>query len=87
MRENLKGGRVIESLVPPPIDLRTVGRHMPRPRSQRGWLSDTMPKRGKLPRGRFFARWRVYFRGEDGAERSKKAGNVTDARKGPLTRA
>ncbi len=37
-----------------------------------------MPKRGKLPRGRFFARWRVYFRGEDGRWKSKKAEKIVD---------
>ena len=51
---------------------------MPRPRSQRGWLTDRMPRRGKLPRGRFFGRWRVYFRGPDAIERSKKAEKVID---------
>jgi integrase len=51
---------------------------MSRPRSQRGWLSEEMPKRGKLPRGRFFGRWRVYFRGPDGREGNKKAEKIID---------
>jgi hypothetical protein len=37
-----------------------------------------MPKRGTLPRGRFFARWRVYLIGPDGRETSKKAEKVID---------
>jgi integrase len=49
-----------------------------RPKSQHGWLTDVMPKRGKLPRGRFFGRWRVYFRGADGRERSRKVEKIID---------
>jgi integrase len=41
-------------------------------------LTDVMPKRGKLPRGRFFGRWRVYFRGVDGREKSGKAEKIID---------
>ena len=41
------------------VNLKQVGRHLPRPRAQRGELSDTMPKRGKLTRGRYWARWHV----------------------------
>jgi hypothetical protein len=37
-----------------------------------------MPKRGKLPRGRFFGRWRVYFRGADGRERNRKVEKIID---------
>lgn len=69
---------MIDSLVSPPIDLRRIGRHLSRPKSQHGWLSEFMPKRGKLPRGRFFARWRVYVRGADGRETSKKAEKIID---------
>lgn len=69
---------MIDSLVSPPFDLKAIGLHLSRPRSQRGWLSDEMPKRGKLARGRFFGRWRVYVRGADGRERSKKAEKIID---------
>jgi integrase len=51
---------VIHSPLPPDFDPRGLGRHLSRPRSQRGELSEHMPKRGKLARGRFYARWRVY---------------------------
>jgi len=69
---------VIDSRVRPPIDLTEVGRHLSRPKFQHGWLSDEMPGRGKLARGRWFGRWRVYFRGEDGREHSKKVEKVID---------
>ncbi len=78
MRAAERGCRVIDSLVYPRLDLKAIGLHLSRPRSQRGWLSEHMPKRGKLPRGRFFGRWRVYFRGQDGREQSKKAERVID---------
>jgi integrase len=51
---------------------------MSRPRSQRGELSDCMPKRGKLARGRYWARWRIYFRAADGREQSKRAEKIID---------
>jgi len=60
------------------VPLKTVGQHLSRPKSQHGWLADRMPKRGKLTRGRFFGRWRVYFRGADGREHSKKAEKIID---------
>ncbi len=69
---------MIESVLPRPINLTNVGRHLPRPRSQRGWLSDHIPGRGKLPRGRFFGRWRVYSRGDDGREKNTKAEKIID---------
>jgi integrase len=69
---------MIDSRFHPPIDLKQVGKHLPRPRSQHGWLSELMPKRGKLPRGRFFARWRVYYRAADGRELIKKAEKIID---------
>jgi len=69
---------MIDSRVAPPIDLRQVGRHLSRPKSQHGWLSDEMPKRGRLPRGRWFSRWRIYFRGADSVERWKWAEKVID---------
>jgi integrase len=73
-----RGGGVLDSPIPAPINLRQVGRHLSRPRSQRGWLSDHVPGRGKLARGRFFGRWRVYFTGEDGGTQSRKAEKVID---------
>jgi integrase len=69
---------VIDFLIPPPIDVRKVGRYMPRPRSQRGELSEYMPKRGKLPRGRYWARWRIYFRTAEGLEKSRRPEKIID---------
>jgi hypothetical protein len=60
---------MIDSLGPPLIDLRKVGRHLPRPRSQRG---------GKLAHGRYWARWRIYCRAGDGREQSKRAEKIID---------
>ena len=60
------------------FEFRDVGRHMSRPRSQRGELSEHMPKRGKLARGRYWARWRVYFRAADGREQNKRAEKIID---------
>jgi hypothetical protein len=37
-----------------------------------------MPKRGKLARGRYWARWRVYFRAPDGIERTRRAEKFID---------
>lgn len=45
---------MVDSLVP--VDLKQVGRHMSRPRSQQGELSETPPHRGKLPRGCYWSR-------------------------------
>lgn len=60
------------------VNLKQIGRHLSRPRSQRGELSDTMPKRGKLARGRFWARWRVYARRPDGTEVVRRAEKIID---------
>lgn len=60
------------------LHLKSIGLHMSRPKSQRGELSETMPKRGKLARGRFWARWRIYFREPDGSEKSRRAEKVID---------
>ena len=51
---------------------------MSRPKSQRGELSEYMPKRGKLARGRYWARWRIYTRQTDGRERVKRAEKIID---------
>jgi integrase len=51
---------------------------MSRPRSQRGELSEVMPKRGKLARGRYWARWRIYIRQADGRETVKRAEKIID---------
>jgi len=37
-----------------------------------------MPKRGKLARGRFRARWRIYFRAADNREQSRRAEKIID---------
>ena len=69
---------MIDSMFLHPVDLKQVGRHLSRPRSQRGELSDIMPKRGKLARGRFWARWRVYARRPDGTEIVGRAEKIID---------
>jgi hypothetical protein len=43
---------MIDLQVPCGLNLKRIGLHLPRPRSQRGELSESMPKRGKLARGR-----------------------------------
>ena len=60
------------------MNLKGIGAHLPRPRSQRGELSEYMPKRGKLARGRYWARWRVYGRQADGSESAKRAEKIID---------
>jgi integrase len=60
------------------LDLKGIGRHLSRPKSQRGELSEHMPKRGKLARGRYWARWRIYFRQPDGRETVKRAEKIID---------
>ena len=65
---------------PSPVNLKQLGRHLPRPRSQRCELSDTMPKRGKLTRGRYWARWRVYMRQPDRREAHRRAEKIIDRR-------
>src|SRR5262249_44673968 len=45
---------------------------------QRGELSEYMPKRGKLARGRYWARWRIYIRQADGSESIKRAEKIID---------
>jgi integrase len=37
-----------------------------------------MPGRGKLARGRYFARWRIYVRQADGSETEKRAAKIID---------
>jgi hypothetical protein len=37
-----------------------------------------MPKRGKLARGRYWARWRVYVRQVDGREAQRRAEKIID---------
>ena len=41
------------------LNLKGIRRHMSRPKSQRGELSEHMPKRGKLARGRYWAPWNL----------------------------
>lgn len=60
------------------LNLKGIGLHMSRPKSQRGELSEYMPKRGKLARGRWWARWRIYIRQADGRELSKRAEKIID---------
>ena len=60
------------------LNLKRIGLHLPRPRSQRGQLSERMPKRGKLARGRYWARWRVYVRQADGSETTKRVEKIID---------
>ena len=60
------------------LNLKGIGRHLSRPKSQRGELSKYMPKRGKLARGRYWARWRIYVRQPDGREKVKRAEKIID---------
>ena len=69
---------MIDSEVPPSVNLKRIGFHLPRPRSQRGELNDVMPKRGKLARGRYWARWRIYIRQPNGKEIIKRAEKIID---------
>jgi hypothetical protein len=69
---------VIDSQVLSSLNLKRIGLHLPRPRSQRGELSEHMPKRGKLARGRYWARWRIYARQTDGCETVKRAEKIID---------
>jgi len=59
-------------------NLKRIGLHLSRPRSQRGQLSEYMPGRGKLARGRYWARWRIYVRQADGSETEKRAAKIID---------
>src|SRR5262249_54922609 len=61
-----------------PLNLKGIGLHLPRPRSQRGELSEHMPKRGKLARGRYWARWRIYIRQAEGSETIKRVEKIID---------
>jgi hypothetical protein len=49
---------------------------MSRPRSQQGELSESPPHRGKLPRGRYWSRWRLYIRRADGTESVKRPSKI-----------
>src|SRR5215471_9364234 len=69
---------MIDSQVLSRLNLKGIGIHLSRPRSQRGELSETMPKRGKLARGRYWARWRIYVRQPDGREIVKRAERIID---------
>jgi integrase len=69
---------MIDSQVLSSLNLKGIGIHLSRPRSQRGELSETMPKRGKLARGRYWARWRIYVRQPDGSEIVKRAERIID---------
>lgn len=60
------------------LNLKGIGLHLSRPKSQRGELSEYMPKRGKLARGRWWARWRIYTRQADGRETIKRAEKIID---------
>src|SRR5215470_12594626 len=78
MRPNQRSCRMIDLQVLGGLNLKRIGLHLPRPRSQRGELSDVMPKRGKLARGRYWARWRIYVRQADSSETIKRAEKIID---------
>jgi integrase len=65
---------MVDSLVP--VDLKQVGRHMSRPKSQQGELRESPPHRGKLPRGFYWSRWRLYFRRPDGTGSVKRPSKI-----------
>src|SRR5262249_34690698 len=77
LREREGDGVVVNSLNFA-VHLKSIGRHLSRPKSQHGWLTDVMPKRGKLPRGRFLGRWRVYYRTPEGSEAWRHAEKIID---------
>src|SRR5215472_8837209 len=58
------------------VPLKSIGRHLSRPKSPHGWLTDVMPKRCKLPRGRFLGRWHVYYRTPEGSEAWRHAEKI-----------
>src|ERR1700678_2750875 len=60
------------------LNLKGIRRHLSRPKSQRGELSEHKPKGGKLARGRYWARWRIYARQADGSETNKRAEKIID---------
>jgi integrase len=60
------------------LELKGIGLHLSRPKSQRGELNEYVPKRGKLARGRYWARWRIYIRQVDGRETVKRAERIID---------
>jgi len=72
--------RVIDSLTSSPTSiLRRLVLTWPDPRSQRGELADSVPNRGKLARGRYWARWRIYFfPTADGRDKSRRAERIID---------
>ena len=61
-----------------PGDLKQVGRHMSRPKSQHGRIRESPPRRGKLPRGRYWSRWRLYVRRPQGTEGVKRPSKIID---------
>jgi len=69
---------MIDCRIVPPANLKRIGLHLPRPRSQRGELSDYMPKRGKLARGRYWTPWRIYIRQAVGSESTKRVEKIID---------
>jgi integrase len=74
---------MLDSQVLVRLNIKRIGIHLSRPRSQRGELSESMPKRGKLARGRYWARWRIYVRQADGSgatgrETIKRAEKIID---------
>ncbi len=69
---------MIDSQVLSRLNLKGIGIHLSRPRSQHGELSEAMPKRGKLGRGRYWARWRIYVRQADGQETIKRPEKIID---------
>lgn len=48
---------MINLLSPPPVNLKQVGWHLPRPRSQRVELQDLIPKRRKRPKQKLARVW------------------------------
>ena len=85
------------------FDLRSLGKHMPRTRYQRGTLRVSVPAHGNrqerhLPRGYYHATWYAYVRQPDGTEIRRKREKIIDRElaeayriandyRGPLTKA
>src|SRR3954454_25276935 len=60
-----------------PFDVRSIGKHLPRTRYQRGTLRTSVPAHGgspehKLARGQYWCSWYGYVRLPDGSELRRK---------------
>jgi integrase len=73
---NEGGTKVVNSV--PARNLKGIGLHLSRPRSQHGQLSAKMPGRGKLARGRYWGLWRIRIPQPDGSDIERRVGKIID---------